>query len=612
MTLGIAITDSEGATRSVSDVFSDAADAIAALPTQADRAIAAYELLGRQGIRLLPILQQGSAALEENLESFRRFGVLSTAQSQALKDLDQSFTDLATATRTGLAAAVAEASGTFRALNERLVEVIPRIAGDVVGAVVVLVENLRVLGEALRLVVSFIAGRRLIAAFSTFVTVMRSATLGVRGLSLALGALARFILLPVALIEGLILVVQVIADLGRDISNLDDDFGSAGEIVAKALVREFLNVVSFLPKIMNEIFKAISAEFDLGIEGLRRRALDFLSDPFKIGARTQARGQALQNTGLTERDVRGDSSNSQVRRNQAILNAEIERLIAEQNVQGEGQGETRDFVTRVADALREGLQRGLDAPGLGDLLIGDADAVGISIGGTIVENVQDRLVDLRETFTSLFGGDLPEAAGAGIDAIDTDLDLLDAKLDETAAKIATVAGGGATIAGSAAKEVETLAEQIFPPLERGFRDFFESTILRFEDLGDAVRDLGQLIVRELLNRLIVNPLASAAADALSGFLGGVDGARQFGGPVQANRSYLVGEAGPELFVPDVAGTIVPNQSFGGPVFNFAPVIAAGARGADVDAAIARAYPVFEAQIRSGILTDLKRPSTFSR
>jgi hypothetical protein len=40
--------------------------------------------------------------------------------------------------------------------------------------------------------------------------------------------------------------------------------------------------------------------------------------------------------------------------------------------------------------------------------------------------------------------------------------------------------------------------------------------------------------------------------------GGTVEARAVGGPVQSNTPYLVGEAGPELFVPTQAGTILPN------------------------------------------------------
>lgn len=56
-----------------------------------------------------------------------------------------------------------------------------------------------------------------------------------------------------------------------------------------------------------------------------------------------------------------------------------------------------------------------------------------------------------------------------------------------------------------------------------------------------------------------------AAIAASTLLKNFGGARAEGGPVSGNKTYLVGERGPELFVPNVAGNIVPNDeipSFG--------------------------------------------------
>ena len=43
---------------------------------------------------------------------------------------------------------------------------------------------------------------------------------------------------------------------------------------------------------------------------------------------------------------------------------------------------------------------------------------------------------------------------------------------------------------------------------------------------------------------------------------GFGGARAGGGPVGKNNSYLVGERGPELFVPNSAGTVVSNETMG--------------------------------------------------
>lgn len=44
-------------------------------------------------------------------------------------------------------------------------------------------------------------------------------------------------------------------------------------------------------------------------------------------------------------------------------------------------------------------------------------------------------------------------------------------------------------------------------------------------------------------------------------------AREHGGPVSSGRSYMVGEAGPELFTPSRSGNITPNSAMGGNTYN---------------------------------------------
>ena len=49
--------------------------------------------------------------------------------------------------------------------------------------------------------------------------------------------------------------------------------------------------------------------------------------------------------------------------------------------------------------------------------------------------------------------------------------------------------------------------------------------------------------------------------AIAGGIGGImkPPGRAVGGPVSARRPYIVGEVGPELFVPEAGGTIIPND-----------------------------------------------------
>ena len=56
---------------------------------------------------------------------------------------------------------------------------------------------------------------------------------------------------------------------------------------------------------------------------------------------------------------------------------------------------------------------------------------------------------------------------------------------------------------------------------------------------------------------LVTGIAAGAGEAIGG---GVAGKRQFGGPVQKGKSYLVGEAGRETFTPETNGYILNNQT----------------------------------------------------
>jgi hypothetical protein len=57
-----------------------------------------------------------------------------------------------------------------------------------------------------------------------------------------------------------------------------------------------------------------------------------------------------------------------------------------------------------------------------------------------------------------------------------------------------------------------------------------------------------------------------AIGAVGGVLG-FGGGRANGGPVSSNTAYLVGERGPELFVPGKSGTIIPNGAGSGTTIN---------------------------------------------
>jgi phage-related minor tail protein len=96
---------------------------------------------------------------------------------------------------------------------------------------------------------------------------------------------------------------------------------------------------------------------------------------------------------------------------------------------------------------------------------------------------------------------------------------------------------------------------------RSFRSV-ESTIARAALSGkmsisrmvDAIlADFNRIAV----SQFILKPIEGAIG-AIIGSLLPISGARAAGGPVDAGATYLVGEQGPELFVPNASGSISPS------------------------------------------------------
>lgn len=89
-------------------------------------------------------------------------------------------------------------------------------------------------------------------------------------------------------------------------------------------------------------------------------------------------------------------------------------------------------------------------------------------------------------------------------------------------------------------------------------------ILHFNNAGDAARSFAESLASTIIQKSISTPLADAATSFIKDLnLGSLfGGGRAGGGPVNAGTAYLVGENGPEIFRPDVNGSISSRGSGG--------------------------------------------------
>jgi tape measure domain-containing protein len=94
-----------------------------------------------------------------------------------------------------------------------------------------------------------------------------------------------------------------------------------------------------------------------------------------------------------------------------------------------------------------------------------------------------------------------------------------------------------------------------------FSSSFEDAIVKGEEFGDVLKSLAQDLIKLATRKLVTEPLLSAASDVFGSIFSNLGFAS--GGRPPLNKASMVGENGPELFVPDSAGTIVPNHALGG-------------------------------------------------
>ena len=104
------------------------------------------------------------------------------------------------------------------------------------------------------------------------------------------------------------------------------------------------------------------------------------------------------------------------------------------------------------------------------------------------------------------------------------------------------------------QKLNELYSSIASTVETGLVDAIEGAINGTKTLGDVARSVFTQIQRSLIQF------------GVNAFLGGLPGIGQFfranGGPVSSGKSYMVGERGPEMFVPNTGGRIVSNSDMG--------------------------------------------------
>lgn len=143
-------------------------------------------------------------------------------------------------------------------------------------------------------------------------------------------------------------------------------------------------------------------------------------------------------------------------------------------------------------------------------------------------------------------------------------------------------------ANPAFQELERFGEQAFDRIGEAMTQMAVQGGNAWQSLGNIAMGVLSELEQELLRLAVINPIKNSLfgsglpglGDVFGALFGGGSGGgingtglqaggmasiqfRAAGGPVSAGMPYIVGERGPELFVPRMPGAIAPNGSFGG-------------------------------------------------
>ena len=162
---------------------------------------------------------------------------------------------------------------------------------------------------------------------------------------------------------------------------------------------------------------------------------------------------------------------------------------------------------------------------------------------------------------------------------------------------------------------ETLREQksIADELGLTFSSAFEDAVIGGKSFSDVLKGIEKDIARIIIRKSVTEPLGNAISGIFSGInwgsIFGFGGGKASGGAVYPGQYYVVGEKGPEVLLPNTAGTVVPNNALGGGV-TIVQNISVDSRSdrASILAAMIQAKDMAKAEI----LNSMQRGGTYAR
>jgi tape measure domain-containing protein len=339
-----------------------------------------------------------------------------------------------------------------------------------------------------------------------------------------------------------ILIAAALVPIARAITGLVlllNAFGLATDETAKSMIQTTANLEGFVKGLLTG--KQATADAGLATEQLTEKTKNLLSPLLGAGAGAKDAGDKVKGAGAAARDT----SNAFFDFEQRILTTGINTTKTVNILGGLGAS-----MSTVATATGQ-----------------TSAAIAMSVPGF------DNLTRVTEDWAKYTdkGADSTTKAAASMAATKEPTDNLNKSLGAVNSTTAAVAKNSVSMAGNFIKSAEASTGmnestgqmvdtfKTLNPLIDAANQMASSSAGAFASAGNAAHD-ASAGVRELAAAYRELAAAKAQAGSSSSGSGDFGGARAMGGPVNSDKYYLVGEKGPELFKPNVSGTVVANDA----------------------------------------------------
>lgn len=297
-----------------------------------------------------------------------------------------------------------------------------------------------------------------------------------------------------------------------------------------------------------------------GIEltATQQRLMELFSDPAFLAMpdtwKTTIVSAAESAIAIEEAAKKTEEYNKQTERlNELIGEAKLQQQISDMNLLSEAFNNGRISVEQFEEGIRSAFGLDDEEGGYWQKWLEGAEESLTSfdeLAGSVVDNTSSKFGDFFEQMV-FDAGDAGEAASMMAEGMARS--VINA-LGQMAAQwlayqaVQMLVGESTQKSGAGAMAANAAATS----LQAGIAAFASTA---------AIPIVGPGLAPEAMTAAISATAPIAASIAALGAM--ASGARADGGPVSANAPYLIGERGPELFVPNTAGKVLPNSALGG-------------------------------------------------